>query len=308
MRRARRLLPIWTLRTGRMGADPDVADLDHLRYTDELLVNIRKDARGNLAARSILRHALDEHSQFWIVLRGQMSLVGPKPPPLAYGDVERLSAVRSAARARRVTSWPSVGAESGLTANTRWYAPVSGHPIISSAAQTTVGARSTPAWQWTNTSWPCLTRPETVAATSRSCSKVGVPWSTSGMCLTTICAGQWAMSGPSSRRSTTESIPLRASRATSRARGADPIHSPGITRTASGRRRSISHTMPEPSRTREVSGEDREGLGREIPVRAPCDLSLHLRSGAQIHPAITWAEASMSACALIGYAAAPGAD
>jgi exopolysaccharide biosynthesis polyprenyl glycosylphosphotransferase len=71
---------IWKFRTMRVGADQELADLVHLNHTDGLLFKIRKDPRVTPMGRWIRRHSLDELPQFWNVLRGQMSLVGPRPP------------------------------------------------------------------------------------------------------------------------------------------------------------------------------------------------------------------------------------
>lgn len=71
---------IWKFRTMRVGADRELTHLAHLNHTDGLLFKIRKDPRVTPVGRWIRRHSLDELPQFWNVLRGQMSLVGPRPP------------------------------------------------------------------------------------------------------------------------------------------------------------------------------------------------------------------------------------
>ena len=71
---------IWKFRTMRVGADQELTDLAHLNHSDGLLFKIRKDPRVTPSGRWIRRHSLDELPQLWNVLRGQMSLVGPRPP------------------------------------------------------------------------------------------------------------------------------------------------------------------------------------------------------------------------------------
>jgi exopolysaccharide biosynthesis polyprenyl glycosylphosphotransferase len=71
---------MWKFRTMRVGADQELTQLAHLNHTSGLLFKIRKDPRVTPVGRWIRRHSLDELPQFWNVLRGQMSLVGPRPP------------------------------------------------------------------------------------------------------------------------------------------------------------------------------------------------------------------------------------
>ena len=71
---------IWKFRTMRVGADQETTHLAHLNHSDGLLFKIRNDPRVTPAGRWIRRHSLDELPQLWNVLRGQMSLVGPRPP------------------------------------------------------------------------------------------------------------------------------------------------------------------------------------------------------------------------------------
>lgn len=71
---------IWKLRTMRVGADKELLGFAHLNHSDGLHFKIRQDPRVTRVGRWIRRHSLDEVPQFWNVLRGQMSLVGPRPP------------------------------------------------------------------------------------------------------------------------------------------------------------------------------------------------------------------------------------
>lgn len=71
---------IYKFRSMRVGAEDERPQLEALNEADGPLFKIRKDPRITRVGRIIRRFSVDEWPQFINVLRGEMSLVGPRPP------------------------------------------------------------------------------------------------------------------------------------------------------------------------------------------------------------------------------------
>ena len=70
----------YKFRSMRVGAELEQAALNDLNEARGPLFKIRDDPRCTRVGRWIRRMSLDELPQLWNVLRGEMSLVGPRPP------------------------------------------------------------------------------------------------------------------------------------------------------------------------------------------------------------------------------------
>lgn len=70
----------YKFRTMVVDAERLKADLHHLNERDGVLFKISNDPRITRVGRFLRKYSLDEFGQLWNVFRGDMSLVGPRPP------------------------------------------------------------------------------------------------------------------------------------------------------------------------------------------------------------------------------------
>jgi exopolysaccharide biosynthesis polyprenyl glycosylphosphotransferase len=75
-----RTFTIFKLRTMYVDADRRRAELAELSEGNDVLFKMREDPRVTRVGRVLRRYSVDELPQLWNVIRGDMSLVGPRPP------------------------------------------------------------------------------------------------------------------------------------------------------------------------------------------------------------------------------------
>lgn len=78
--RGGKVFTAYKFRTMRVGAEDEQENFLHLNEASGPLFKIRNDPRTTRVGRWLRRTSLDELPQLWNVLRGDMSLVGPRPP------------------------------------------------------------------------------------------------------------------------------------------------------------------------------------------------------------------------------------
>jgi exopolysaccharide biosynthesis polyprenyl glycosylphosphotransferase len=75
-----RTFRMYKLRSMVVSAEDELAQLRHLSEGNSVLFKLRDDPRVTRVGRWIRKYSLDELPQLYNVLRGDMSLVGPRPP------------------------------------------------------------------------------------------------------------------------------------------------------------------------------------------------------------------------------------
>ncbi len=75
-----RLFTLWKFRSMAVDADSMRPDLEQMNEMSGPVFKMKNDPRITMIGRWLRRTSLDELPQLWNVLRGEMSLVGPRPP------------------------------------------------------------------------------------------------------------------------------------------------------------------------------------------------------------------------------------
>ena len=70
---------LYKFRTMVVGAHDMLAELAHLNLGREMMIKIPNDPRVTRVGRVLRKFSLDELPQLWNVVKGDMSLVGPRP-------------------------------------------------------------------------------------------------------------------------------------------------------------------------------------------------------------------------------------
>jgi lipopolysaccharide/colanic/teichoic acid biosynthesis glycosyltransferase len=81
-----RVFEICKFRTMSINAEQEIKDLLHANEQDGPAFKMKNDPRVTSIGRFLRRTSLDELPQLWNVLRGDMSLVGPRPLPCHESD------------------------------------------------------------------------------------------------------------------------------------------------------------------------------------------------------------------------------
>jgi exopolysaccharide biosynthesis polyprenyl glycosylphosphotransferase len=75
-----RIFPCYKFRTMVSDAEQRRTEIEHLNEREGILFKIADDPRITRVGKFLRKYSLDELPQLWNVLRGDMSMVGPRPP------------------------------------------------------------------------------------------------------------------------------------------------------------------------------------------------------------------------------------
>ena len=89
-----RAFTLLKFRSMHVDAEARIESLRHLNEASGPVFKIRDDPRVTRVGRFIRRTSIDELPQFWNVLRGEMSVVGPRPPLPSEADLYQRRHVR----------------------------------------------------------------------------------------------------------------------------------------------------------------------------------------------------------------------
>ena len=104
-----RLFTIYKFRSMVENADELRGQLEHLNER-QVAFKLARDPRGTPVGRFLRKYSIDEWPQFWNVLRGEMSLVGPRPPvPAEVEHYERWQKRRLRMRPGLTCLWALMG-------------------------------------------------------------------------------------------------------------------------------------------------------------------------------------------------------
>jgi lipopolysaccharide/colanic/teichoic acid biosynthesis glycosyltransferase len=97
---------MWKFRTMTRDAEAQRGPLAHRNEAPFPVFKLRHDPRITRVGRLLRRSSLDELPQVWNVLRGEMSLVGPRPPlPSEVQHYDEVARRRLAARPGLTCTW-----------------------------------------------------------------------------------------------------------------------------------------------------------------------------------------------------------
>jgi exopolysaccharide biosynthesis polyprenyl glycosylphosphotransferase len=100
--RGGRQFTVYKFRTMRQGAEQELGTLQNLNEAQGALFKIKEDPRRTALGKFLRRRSLDELPQLYNVLRGEMSMVGPRPQLV--GEVEQYQAWHK----KRLETWPGM--------------------------------------------------------------------------------------------------------------------------------------------------------------------------------------------------------